>query len=248
MDNREKVSVVVLAAGEGTRMKSNLAKVLHRVCGKTMIRHVLDTVEEISPDRVVVVVGHQADFVKGELNGYNVEFALQKERLGTAHAVLMAEPFFEGYDGNIIVLNGDTPLLKPSTLIGLIDFHRKNGSVATVLTAELDDPSGYGRIVRDEKGELLRIVEDKDADDEEKQIKEINSGLFCFDAGSLFPVLHKVDRRNVQGEYYLTDAIEIFRNDGKKVSAFLCDQKEEVLGVNTVEQLKLAERLMNCDG
>jgi len=248
MDNKENFAVVVLAAGEGTRMKSDLAKVLHRVCGKTMIRHVLDTVKEISPDRIVVVVGHQADAVKDELNGYNVEFALQKERLGTAHAVLMAEPFFEGYDGNIIVLNGDTPLLKPSTLIGLINFHRENGSAATVLTAELDDPSGYGRVVRDEKGELLKIVEDKDAGDEEKQIKEINSGLFCFDARSLFPVLHRVDRRNVQGEYYITDAIEIFRKDGRKVSAYLCDQKEEVLGVNTVEQLELAERLMNCDG
>jgi len=248
MDNKKSVGVVVLAAGEGTRMKSDLAKVLHRVCGKAMIRHVLDTVKEISPDRVVVVVGHQAESVKNELSEYDVEFALQKERLGTAHAVLMAEPFFKEYNGELIVLNGDTPLLKPSTLLGLLKFHRDNGSVATVLTAELDDPAGYGRIVRDEKGNLLRIVEDKDATDDVRRIREINSGLFCFDARSLFPILHRVDRRNVQGEYYLTDAIELFRKDGRKVSAFLSEQKEEVLGINTIEQLKLAERLMDCDG
>jgi len=226
MKSNRALASIVLAAGEGTRMKSDIAKVLHRVCGKAMIRYVLEAVLGVKPRKVVVVVGHQAEAVKNEVVDFDVEFAYQPERLGTAHAVSMARPFLDGFKGEVIV----------------------SGAVATVLTAKLDDPSGYGRIVRDESGELLRIVEDKDASEEERSISEINSGLFCFDAVELFSVIEKIDRRNVQGEYYITDSIEILKRLGKKVGAFLSDQKEEVLGINTVEQLKLAERLMNCDG
>ncbi len=248
MKSNRALASIVLAAGEGTRMKSDIAKVLHRVCGKAMIRYVLEAVLGVKPRKVVVVVGHQAEAVKNEVVDFDVEFAYQPERLGTAHAVSMARPFLDGFKGEVIVLNGDTPLLKPETLERFVDHHRRSGAVATVLTAKLDDPSGYGRIVRDESGELLRIVEDKDASEEERSISEINSGLFCFDAVELFSVIEKIDRRNVQGEYYITDSIEILKRLGKKVGAFLSDQKEEVLGINTVEQLKLAERLMNCDG
>ena len=186
--------------------------------------------------------------MKKELNDFPVEFAFQEQRLGTAHAVETARPFFDDFEGEVVVLNGDTPLLRSETLERFIEYHRGSGASATVLTAELEDPSGYGRIVRDEKDELLRIVEDKDASEDELAIHEINSGLFCFNARDLFSVLNRIDRRNVQGEYYITDSIEILRSMGKKVGAFLSDQKEEVLGINTVEQLKYAERLMNCDG
>lgn len=242
------LAAIVLAAGEGTRMKSDIAKVLHKVCGKTMIRYVLETVFCIEPQRVVVVIGHQAEAVRRELKDFDVDFAYQAERLGTAHAVSMAEPYFDNFSGDIIVLNGDTPLLKPETLKKFIGFHMRSGASATVLTARLDDPSGYGRIVRTDGGELLRIVEEKDASKNERAIQEINSGLFCFCADDLFSVIKKIDKRNAQGEFYITDSIEILKGLGKKVAAFLSDQKNEVLGINTVEQLQIAERLMSSDG
>ena len=182
-------AALILAAGEGTRMKSSLAKVLHPVAGKTMIRHVLETVQAISPARVVVVIGHQADAVRRELEGESVEFVLQERRLGTGHAALMAEESFDGFAGRIVVLNGDTPLLRPRTLERLVSFHRGERASATVLSAEIDDPAGYGRIVRDAQGAFLRITEHKDADDSVRAIREINSGIFCFESADLFGAL-----------------------------------------------------------
>ena len=235
-------AALILAAGEGTRMKSDLAKVLHAVVGKTMIRHVLETVRAVSPSRSVVVIGHQADAVRRE------EFALQERRLGTGHAALIAEERFDGFAGTVLVLNGDTPLLRPRTLESLLSFHRRESASATVLSAEIDDPTGYGRIVRDGNGGFVRITEHKDADDSVRAIREINSGIFCFESADLFSALRKVGRRNVQGEYYITDVMEILRSEGKRVAVFACDQREEVLGINTVEQLHAAERLMKRNG
>ncbi len=248
MHRKPDCAALILAAGEGTRMKSNLAKVLHRVGGKTMIRHVLETVQAVSPARIAIVIGHQADSVKRELQGERVEFVLQEQRLGTGHAALRAEPAFAGFNGTILVLNGDTPFLESRTLLEFIAVHRGEGVSATVLSAEIDDPAGYGRIVRDGAGEFLRIAEHKDASDAVRAIREINSGIFCFECAELFPALKKVGRRNVQGEYYITDAMEILRRDGKRVAVYLCDQREEVLGINTAEQLETVERLMKKHG
>ncbi|UCF06726.1 MAG: NTP transferase domain-containing protein [bacterium] len=239
---------LVLAAGEGTRMKSPLAKVLHTVCGRPMIRYVLDTVRSISPARILVVVGHQADAVREELTGEAVEFVIQTERLGTGHAVMMAEPALRGYSGTIIALNGDTPLLKPATLDGLLQFHWDRAASATVLSALLDDPQGYGRIVRDDSGRLLRIVEHRDATEAQRSINEINSGIFCFESDELFETLPKLSRRNVQGEYYITDVIELLREQGAPVAIYRSEQKEEVLGINDTGQLEAAERSMIGDG
>ncbi len=248
MHERSAFAALILAAGEGTRMKSNLAKVLHPVAGTSMIRHVLETVQAVSPARVVVVIGHQADAVRRELEGESVEFVLQERRLGTGHAALMAEESFGGFAGTIVVLNGDTPLLRPRTLERLVSFHRGESAAATVLSAEIDDPAGYGRIVRDARGAFLRITEHKDADDSVRAIREINSGIFCFESADLFDALKRVGRRNVQGEYYITDVMEILQREGKRVAVYRCDQREEVLGINTVDQLHAAERLMKRDG
>jgi bifunctional UDP-N-acetylglucosamine pyrophosphorylase/glucosamine-1-phosphate N-acetyltransferase len=243
-----RMAALILAAGEGTRMKSGLAKVLHTVGGKTMIRRVIETVQRTEPERIIVVVGHQADMVKKELDGEDVEFVLQSERLGTGHAAQMAKPLLGSFDGTIQVLNGDVPLLSVDTLSAFSRYHHDESSRGTVLTAVIDAPEGYGRIVRDPEGRFLRIVEDKDASDEEKRIREINSGIFCFEAPDLFSALGCIDRRNVQGEYYITDCMEILRREGKHVAAYRCERNEEVLGINNTEQLAAAERLLKADG
>jgi len=244
MDGKPDLAALILAAGEGKRMKSNLAKVLLKVCGRSMIRHVIRTVRAILPSKIIIVVGKQAEAVKAELSGGELEFVLQEERLGTGHATLMAEPVLSDFHGTIVVLNGDTPLLRPETLRSLIDFHEQNGASATVLSAEIDDPTGYGRIVRDEEGAFVRIVEHGDATDDERRIREINSGIFCFACDDLFPALRKVSRRNVQGEYYITDVMEILKGEGKHVDVYMSGQREEVLGINDMDQLKVAESLM----
>ncbi len=248
MSGRDDMAALILAAGEGTRMKSQLAKVLHPVAGETMIMRVLGTVKSAHPSKIVVVVGYQADAVRGELEGEGVDFVLQEERLGTGHAAMMAEPALDGFQGTLVVLNGDTPLLRPETLEGFISDHHESGNDATVLSAVLDEPSGYGRIVRDESGEFLRIVEEMDALAEERLIGEINSGIFCFECPSFFEALHRVDRRNVQGEFYITDVMAILKGMGRSVGVYLCDQREEVLGINDRDQLLAAERLLKENG
>jgi UDP-N-acetylglucosamine diphosphorylase/glucosamine-1-phosphate N-acetyltransferase len=241
-------AALILAAGQGTRMKSDRVKVLHPIAGMTMIRWVFRTVQEVSPARIVMVIGHQAEDVRRELEGERVEFVLQGQRLGTGHAVLMAEKSFADFIGTIVVLNGDTPLLRSATLERFIEYHSARNNSATVLSAEIDDPAGYGRIVRDERGEFVRIIEHKDASDKMRSIREISSGLFCFESADLFAALRKVGRRNAQGEYYLTDVMEILKLERKLVGVYLCDQRDEVLGINTIEQLQAAERLMGTHG
>ena len=246
------VAAVILAAGEGTRMKSDLAKVLHEIIGLPMIVHVLNALSEVAPATTVVVVGHQAEAVKNRLSGDDIGykglgFALQSERLGTGHAVMQAKPALEGFTGTIMVLTGDTPLLEKSTLAGFLRFHRESGALATVMSAEVDDATGYGRILRDDSGDLLGIVEHKDATEEQRKIGEYNSGMFCFESDILFTALKRVDTSNVQGEYYLTDIMGILRNDGKRVAVFKIDNADEVMGINDCDQLALAERMMKGD-
>jgi len=252
MTNDGAVAAVILAAGEGTRMKSDLAKVLHEINGLPMIVHVLNALSEVSPRRTVVVVGHQAEAVMERLAGDRIDheglmFAVQSERLGTGHAVMQADPALEGFEGTIMVLTGDTPLLEKSTLAAFLKFHRESGAAATVMSAEVEDAAGYGRILRDEKGDLLGIVEHKDATEEQRRIGEYNSGMFCFESDILFSALESIDTSNVQGEYYLTDVMGILRNDGKRVAVFKIDNADEVMGINDRDQLALAERMMKGD-
>ncbi len=234
---------VVLAAGKGTRMKSKLYKVLHQVCGKPMVEHVVDQLDQLKLNQLITIVGHGAEKVKEQL-GERSEYALQEEQLGTGHAVQMAEPFIGGNEGTTLVVCGDTPLLTAETLKQLMEHHEQTQSAVTVLTTEMNDPTGYGRVVRNDSNEVAKIVEHKDATDVEKQISEINTGTYCFDNQLLFEALKKVSNSNAQGEYYLPDVLEIAKNEGKKVAAYLTSDPEETIGINDRLALSKAEKFM----
>jgi bifunctional UDP-N-acetylglucosamine pyrophosphorylase/glucosamine-1-phosphate N-acetyltransferase len=238
-----KIHAVVLAAGQGTRMKSKLYKVLHPVCGKPMVQHVVDTLDAMRVEDVVVVVGHGADAVRAAL-GDRVAYALQQEQLGTAHAVQQAVPFLQGKQGTTFILYGDVPLLSSETLTALLQYHEQQQAAATVLTAKLPDPTGYGRMIRNEAGEVMRIVEHKDASPEERAIREINTGIYCFDNQKLLNALSQVKNDNAQGEYYVTDCVGILREAGEKVVAYEAVDPEETMGVNDRVQLSEAEAYM----
>lgn len=234
---------VVLAAGQGKRMNSKLFKVLHPVCGKPMVGHVIDTLEEINVNRTVVIVGHGVETVKGYL-GTKVEYALQKEQLGTGHAVMQAEPLLGKEQGMTIVIYGDTPLVKAETLHQMMKQHQSTGAAVTMLTAMMDNPFGYGRIIRNSEGRVAKIVEQKDCSQAEAQVREINAGTYCFDNEKLFAALSRVTNDNSQGEYYLTDVIDILKGQGDIVDAYCTDDPYESLGVNDRLQLSEAERCM----
>lgn len=239
------IVAVILAAGKGKRMKSDLPKVLHPLFGRPLIEHLVDTLISLSVKRIVIVVGHRAELVQQALAKYHgqVEFVLQKEQLGTGHAVLVTEPTLAGFAGDLLVLNGDVPLLSAETIKRLITLHRQEKAAATVLSAVPPDPTGYGRIVRIAGGNLVdRIVEHKDAGPEELKIGEINSGTFCFDSRLLFSALHDVKDDNSQKEYYITDVMAILRRQGRKAAACMTEDPDEALGVNSAEQLADLER------
>lgn len=234
---------VILAAGQGTRMKSKLYKVLHPVCGKPMVQHVIDHVRSLNIDEIVTVVGHGAEKVKSEI-GEVSQYVLQEEQLGTAHAVMQSKDMLAGKEGTTIVVCGDTPLIKGETMEALFQHHEETGAKATILTAQAEDPTGYGRVMRNEQGLVEKIVEHKDATEEERRITEINTGTYCFDNKSLFEALESVGNNNVQGEYYLPDVIEILKEQGETVSAFVTQSFDETLGVNDRVALSEAERIM----
>ncbi len=234
---------VILAAGQGTRMKSKLYKVLHPVCGKPMVQHVVDQVRKLTIQEMVTVIGHGAELVKGQL-GEESHYALQEQQLGTAHAVMQAQKMLEGKEGITIVVCGDTPLIKAETMASLFKHHEELSAKATILTARIDDPTGYGRIIRNESGLVEKIVEHKDATEAERKINEINTGTYCFDNAALFEALKKVSNDNVQGEYYLPDVVEILKNQGDVVTAYQTSDLEETLGVNDRVALAEAERIM----
>ncbi|MCK8824917.1 bifunctional UDP-N-acetylglucosamine diphosphorylase/glucosamine-1-phosphate N-acetyltransferase GlmU [Fuchsiella alkaliacetigena] len=237
----DRLAVVVLAAGKGTRMKSELPKVLHKVCGKAMVEHILFAAQDLNPERSIVVVGYKGEIVKAELESLEVDFAYQKQQLGTGHAVMQVEEFLQDFEGSVLVLCGDTPLLTAETLSNLVEKQQQQG-VAAVLTTEVDDPSWYGRIVRDSSGDLVKIVEEEDATPEERQIQEINTGTYCFDSQYLFKALQEIEADNAQGEYYLTDVIEVLTYEGENVAAELAVDSAETLGVNTRRHLATAEK------
>lgn len=234
---------VVLAAGQGKRMKSKLYKVLHPVCGKPMVGHVLDTVKATGCERSIVIVGHGADAVRSYL-GDGAEYVLQETQLGTGHAVKQAKDLLASEEGTTIVICGDTPLVTAETLEGMMKLHEQNGAAATVLTAVMEQPAGYGRVIRDEDGGVEHIVEQKDCSPQEDAVKEINTGTYCFDNKKLFAALEQVTNSNNQQEYYLTDVIGIMRGQGEQVLGFQAADPAESIGVNDRLALSEAERLM----
>ncbi len=234
---------IILAAGEGSRMRSQKPKVLHQVCGENILNYVIAVSEASGIAEIGVIVGFQAELVKESLSPQIATY-FQPEQLGTGHAVLQALPFFEALQGNLIVLVGDAPLIRPETLTSLIMAHETGGYAATVLTAEFEEPAGYGRMIKNRSGELLKIVEEKDAAAAEKQIKEINSGMYCFDAQALILALAELKTDNVQGEYYLTDVIEILRKMGKTAGTYVTPDPEDIQAINSRVQLAEAEAVM----
>ncbi|MDA7028383.1 bifunctional UDP-N-acetylglucosamine diphosphorylase/glucosamine-1-phosphate N-acetyltransferase GlmU [Bacillus sp. CLL-7-23] len=239
----DKRFAVVLAAGQGTRMKSKLYKVLHPVCGKPMVEHIVDEVLKLSLAKLVTIVGHGADDVKNQL-GSKSEYALQAEQLGTAHAVKQAKSILANESGTTIVVCGDTPLLTAETMEAMLKEHREQKAKVTILTAMAKNPTGYGRIIRNETGIVEKIVEHKDATEAERLVKEINTGTYCFDNEMLFEAIDQVSNDNVQGEYYLPDVIEILKQKGETVAAYQTDNFQETLGVNDRVALSQAETYM----
>lgn len=237
------IHAIVLAAGQGTRMKSKLYKVLHEVCGKPMVKHILDLLHKIQVDRTVVVVGHGAGMVKDVL-GDQVEYVIQEQQLGTGHAVLQAADLLENLEGTTLILYGDTPLLTEQTIRNLIQTHTEKQAAGTLLTAQMDNPTGYGRIVRDTQGAVQRIVEEKDCTEEERKITESNTGTYCFNNRQLFEALHQVTNDNAQGEYYVTDVIGILHKAGHHIEGYCTSDPAEATGVNDRVALAQVEGIL----
>ena len=235
-------AAIVLAAGAGTRMKSDKPKVAHEVLGKPLVGWVLDAAGEAGVDRVVTVVGHKREQVIPLVED-RAEIVVQEQQLGTAHAVLSCADALAGFEGSLLVLSGDCPLITANTMKALIDMREANDAAVVVLTMDVPDPFGYGRIIRDADGSVARIVEQKDATPEEAAVTECNSGFYCFDAKSLFDALSQVGSDNAQGEFYLTDVLEISRRAGRAVLALAANDPNECLGINTPEQLAAVEEI-----
>ena len=231
---------VILAAGKGTRMKSDLAKVLHPIQGRPLLQFVLDACAPLKLDATVVVVGHQAEIVTELCTRNGADTVLQSEQLGTGHAVDQARPLLESQPGQVLVLCGDVPLLSTATIDALLRKTTETGAAATVLTAVARDATGYGRVVRDESGRVQAIVEQKDADPSQLSIREYNTGTWCFDNAMLWGLLDRLDTDNAQGEYYLTDVVELLVRDGALVEALVCGDEREVQGINTIDDLERA--------
>jgi bifunctional UDP-N-acetylglucosamine pyrophosphorylase/glucosamine-1-phosphate N-acetyltransferase len=243
VESQPHVEAVVLAAGKGRRMASALPKVVHRICGRPMVAYVLDTLEGTGIGTPIVVVGHEGDQVRATL-GSRARYAVQPEQLGTGHAVLQALPLLEGFAGTVLILYGDVPFLTGETIRTLLAHHRAQHAAATVLTDLREDPSGYGRVVRDAAGNVRRIVEDTDATPDERQVREINAGTYAIEAGALREALRALRPANAQGEYYLTDVIGLLLDRGHTVAAVVAGDTRETMGINSRRELAQAEGLM----
>jgi bifunctional UDP-N-acetylglucosamine pyrophosphorylase/glucosamine-1-phosphate N-acetyltransferase len=237
------VVAVILAAGLGKRFPADRPKVLMPFRGRPLVHWVTAAVHSAGIRRVLLVIGHRGEMVQEAYSGEPMEFVWQRERLGTGHAVLQTEPLLCNHHGEILVLLGDAPCIRSTTITDLLTAHVRAGAAATILSAEVENPSGYGRVVRAADGTVDRVVEHRDADETLRMVREINSGAICFRAELLFPALHRVSNANDQGEYYLTDAIAVLRGDGHKVIAYRAADPHEVLGVNSPEELASLEAL-----
>ncbi len=239
---KESLATIILAAGQGKRMKSDLPKVLHTVLGKSLVKWVIEQARSIGSERIIAVIGHKKELVQEALKNDNVLFAIQEQQLGTGHAIQQAEPFFNDWEkGHILILSGDVPALTGETLKSLYQTHMEQRADGTVLTAIFENPKGYGRIVRNADNTLERIVEEKDADEVIRQIKEINSGIYIFRRELLFDYLRRVDNDNAQKEYYLPDILPMLVRDGFKVALQVASDPDEISGINTIEQLQAVE-------
>ncbi len=238
------LTTVVLAAGKGTRMKSEKAKVLHEVFNRPMVHYVIESLLYLNPAQTIVVVGHQEEKVRSSLNGFTVDFAVQQQQLGTGHAVMAAESVCANRDGVVMIVCGDTPLILPETLKAMYEQHLASEAPITLMTTVLENPSNYGRIITDESGSILKIVEEKDADPEQKKIREINAGIYCVNLPFLFATLKQVGTDNAQGEVYLTDIVSIAVNQGMEVKSFVHPQPLHVLGVNSRVELAQAHQVL----
>ncbi len=247
MTGMSRIEAVILAAGKGTRMKSDLPKVLHPLAGRPLLDHVLDTVEKAGIGHAVVVVGHQADLVKERCARPGLDFALQEPQLGTGHAVQCAVPRLDP-EGHCVVLAGDVPLLRPGTLSRLVGETIGSGAAATVLTCLVPDAGAYGRIIKDSGGAIRRIVEARDATPEELAVGEYNTGVFCFRTTDLIEALGSLRTDNTQGEYYLTDTVAYLVGRGRRVDAVVTSDPGEVVGINTVDELAAAAVLLTERG
>ncbi len=234
---------IVLAAGKGTRMKTNKSKVVHKIYGKELVARVVETAYKAGIKDIISVVGHRKEEVEKVL-GDSVKYAYQEELLGTGHTVMQAIPYLKGKKGKVVVLYGDVPLIRPETIKKLISKSVKDREYATMLTAIYDNPTGYGRVIRDIGGNVKAVVEEKDATEEEKYITEINAGVYCFDIEELILALEKLTPNNVQGEYYLTDVIKIMNEKGLKTGAIIVEDNTEILGVNDRAQLEMLTRIL----
>ena len=240
MDN---INAVILAAGEGTRMKSKMPKVLHEVMGRPMVKRVVDTAKDLEAKNICVVTGHMSETVQEALKDEGVSFAVQEKQLGTGHAVMQAEEYINENE-DVLILYGDTPLIKAETLEKLIEYHRSENNGVSIISAIVEDSTGYGHIIRDKDGNFVKNVEYKDATPEEKLVKEINSGIYCFKGSSLKKALKLITNDNAQGEYYLPDALEIILKSGEKVNAMTIGDVTEFFGVNNRVQLAQANKIM----
>ena len=239
--NKE-LRVVILAAGKGTRMNSDLPKVLHKLQSKPLIDYVIDESELLNPKEIILVVGFKKESViKHTESRINLKYATQIEQLGTGHAVLQTNELLKNRKGHILILYGDVPNIKASTLQPIVNDHISNNRDLTLITAEIDDPTGYGRIIRDKNGNLLKIVEEKDCSDDEKKIKEWNPGIYIFKIPEVFKILDNIKTNNVSKEYYLTDAIGLAQQSNMQIKAIKIENSDEVIGINTADQLKELE-------
>ena len=239
--NKE-LRVIILAAGKGTRMNSDLPKVLHKFRGKALIDYVIDESELLDPKEIILVVGFKKErVIKHTESRINLKYATQVEQLGTGHAVLQTKELLKNKKGHILILYGDVPNIKASTLMPIVDDHISNNRDLTLITAEIDDPSGYGRIIRDKNGNLLKIIEEKDCSDNEKRIKEWNPGIYIFKIKEVFRILNSIKTNNASKEYYLTDAIGLAQQSNMQIKAIKIANSSEVIGINTTDQLKELE-------
>ena len=244
MERNRTLRVLILAAGKGTRMRSDLPKVLHSLGGRPLLSYVLDVAESIGSEETIVIVGYGADSVRKTFSNRDLIFVEQHLQLGTGHAVLQARDCFSNYEGLVVILCGDVPLLRPETISDLVSRHQTDQSMLTVLTAVLNDPGTYGRIVKNDDNRVIRIVEQRDATEEERRIREINTGIYCVDSQFLFSAVEEIGRSNAQGEYYLTDIVGIAVAKGYRVGALVVEDALEVMGINTPDDLERARQRM----
>ncbi|HXF75979.1 MAG TPA: bifunctional UDP-N-acetylglucosamine diphosphorylase/glucosamine-1-phosphate N-acetyltransferase GlmU [Methylomirabilota bacterium] len=238
----DRLGVILLAAGQGTRMKSDLPKVLHPLGGKPLFLHVLDTAQKLRPEKIAVVIGHRGEAVKRACARDGVAWVVQERQLGTGQAVLCAKEAFDGFAGDVLILSGDVPLIGEKTLRAMIERHQSRSAALTLLTANLDEPRGYGRILRDPRGKLVGIVEEKDASDAQRDLREVNAGVYLAAAPFLFGALKQIKNHNRQGEYYLPDIVTVGLRQGKTIETLEAEDARETMGVNTREELAFMEK------